>query len=65
MLESVLKDINSDILFDKDKIKMLSSVIFGAMKNKNIEDYLSPDDLAICLEIVKQKIGKLTITKSN
>ena len=31
VLESVLKDLNSDILFDKDKIKMLSSVIFGAM----------------------------------
>ena len=35
------------------------------MQNKNIEDYLSPDDLAICLEMVKAKISKLTITKSN
>ena len=44
---------------------MLSSVVFGAMQNKNIEDYLSADDLAICLEIVKLKIGKLTVTKNN
>ena len=35
------------------------------MQNKNIEDYLSPDDLAICLEMVKSKISKLTITKTN
>ena len=40
-------------------------IIFGAMQNKNLSDYLSADDLAICLEIVKLKMGKLTITKEN
>ena len=44
---------------------MLTMIIFGAMQNQNIEEYLSADDLAICLEIVKLKMGKLTITKHN
>lgn len=40
-------------------------IIFGAMQNKNISDYLSSDDLVTCLEIVKSKMEKLTITKIN
>ena len=44
---------------------MLSMIIFGAMQNKNISDYLSSDDLVTCLEIVKSKMEKLTITKIN
>ena len=35
------------------------------MQNKNISDYLSSDDLVTCLEIVKSKMEKLTITKIN
>ena len=44
---------------------MLSMIIFGAMQNKNISDYISSDDLVTCLEIVKSKMEKLTITKIN
>ena len=64
-LGTLLQDLDNDILFVPEKMRVLSIVLISAMKHKNIEEYIKPDDLLAYLSLVKRKFENLAISTEN
>jgi len=63
LLGGVLKDIETDILFDPLKVKVLGQIVIASIASS--QKKLEPDDVMMCIKKVVGKIKDLTIDDKN
>lgn len=64
-LDYFLMGFENDKLFEPRKIKILSCLLLGALKNEQIINYFDTDDLIVCLGTIKSKLSMMSIDEDN
>ena len=64
-LESFLTDFQNTKLFEPRKIAILSYILLGALKNKEVKKFYTADDLMVCMTSLRKKIENLAIDSEN
>lgn len=64
-LDYFLIGFENDRLIEPRKIRILSCLLLGALKNEHILNFFDTDDLIVCLSSIKSKLKNMSIDEDN